>query len=63
MFYAERERQLSGEGDEVKLFSGDSRLVAVPPLLQLGTNYRSHNGVLRCVTFVRDSCMYVGVCI
>jgi len=48
MFYAEREHQLSGEGDEVKLFSGDSRLVAVPPLLQLGTNYRSHNGVLRC---------------
>jgi hypothetical protein len=48
MFFAERELQLSS----ARVHKGDKNLVNVPPLLQLGTNYRSHNGILRCAIVV-----------
>jgi len=47
MFFQERQQQLS-ENNPRRLFAGDPRLINTPPLMQLGTNYRSHNGILRC---------------
>jgi len=47
MFFEERQLQLSDTGDG-RMYEGDLRLVNVPPLLQLATNYRSHNGILKC---------------
>ena len=48
MFFEERQLQLSAESPRGRIFEGDPRLVNTPPLMQLGTNYRSHNGILRC---------------
>ena len=48
MFFEERQQQLSAESPRGRIFEGDPRLVNTPPLMQLGTNYRSHNGILRC---------------
>ncbi len=48
LFFAEQRRQLRAGG----IFEGDSRLTAVPPLLQLATNYRSHNGILGCANLL-----------
>ena len=47
MFFQERQQQLSVNNPR-RLFAGDPRLINTPPLMQLGTNYRSHNGILRC---------------
>jgi hypothetical protein len=48
LFFAEQTRQLQAGG----IFEGDRRLATVPPLLQLATNYRSHNGILGCANLL-----------